>query len=242
MEQGDELRQTRLRIKQLENSISVTRVKKHDELTMARSFIESYHLWQLFINSLFDQVKLTILSDFATKMRHKQWWDSSPFFAFNRGYQMFLRVRAAGNDDGEGTHVSVYLHLMNGPHDDELKQSGHWPLRGTFYVELLNKFNDNNYYNDDKYNHLKIIRFNNHTDVNATKRVMEGDMATVGLGYPQFVSHDDLNRYYYRYLKDDTLHFRVTYEHIDLEEALLYLAVVVVIYLSLFYCCTFCFI
>ena len=36
-----------------------------------------------------------------------------------------------------GTHVSVYLHLMKGPYNDKLEQSGHWPLSVTFTVELL---------------------------------------------------------------------------------------------------------
>ena len=45
---------------------------------------------------------------------------------------MCLIVDAAGYGDGEGTHVSVFLYLLKGPHDDKLEQSGHWPLRGTF--------------------------------------------------------------------------------------------------------------
>ena len=57
--------------------------------------------------------------------------------AFNEEYQMFSRVDGAGKGDD---HLSVYLHLMKGPHDDQLEQSGHWPLRGTFTIELLNRF------------------------------------------------------------------------------------------------------
>ena len=57
-----------------------------------------------------------------------------------------MQVYAAGYGDGEGTHVSVFLHLMKGPHDDKLEQSGHWPLRGTFTIELLNQLNDSDHY------------------------------------------------------------------------------------------------
>ena len=56
------------------------------------------------------------------------------------------RVDAAGYDRGEGTHVSVFLYLMKGSHDDELEQSGHWPLRGTFTIELLNQKIDYDHY------------------------------------------------------------------------------------------------
>ena len=65
---------------------------------------------------------------------------------------MCLRVDAAGNGDGKGTHVSVYLYLMKGPHDDELEQSGHWPLKGTFTIELLNQLNDSDH-------HICMVQF-----------------------------------------------------------------------------------
>ena len=84
-------------------------------------------------NHAYDQI---IMYNFTNKKVNKEKWISSPFFAYEGGYQMCLRVDAAGYGDGEGTHVSVYLHLMKGPHDDKLEQSDHWPLRGTFTIEL----------------------------------------------------------------------------------------------------------
>ena len=50
---------------------------------------------------------------------------------------------------------------MKGPHDDKLEQSGHWPLRGTFTIELLNQLNDS-----DHHEH-KV--FNRHTDGESIK-------------------------------------------------------------------------
>ena len=76
------------------------------------------------------------VSKFTLWLKSRQSWSSSSFFAFSEGYQMCLRVESAGDDKGEGTHVSVYLHLLKGPHDDKLKQSGHWPLRGTFIIMM----------------------------------------------------------------------------------------------------------
>ena len=46
---------------------------------------------------------------------------------------MCLRVHAAGND--KGTHLSVYLYLMKGPHDDELCNMA---TEGKFEIKLLN--------------------------------------------------------------------------------------------------------
>ena len=40
------------------------------------------------------------------------------------------------------------LYLIEGPHDETLKQSGHWPLRGTITIKLLSVFH---YYKDKVY-------------------------------------------------------------------------------------------
>ena len=62
-------------------------------------------------SELSDQVAPAIvkMSSFTKKLKDKEGWHSSPFFAFEGGYQMCLLVDAAGYGDGEGTHVSVYL-------------------------------------------------------------------------------------------------------------------------------------
>jgi len=85
------------------------------------------------------------MSNFTEKMKNRLEWWSDPFFAFWRGYKMYLWVGAGGNGEFKGTHVSIFLYLMKGPYDDELEQLGHWPLRGMFKVELLDQVNDGKY-------------------------------------------------------------------------------------------------
>ena len=53
-----------------------------------------------------------------------------------------MHVDAAGHGKGKDTHLSVYLYLMEGPHDDELT----WPLRGKFEIKLLNQISDTLHY------------------------------------------------------------------------------------------------
>ena len=105
-------------------------------------------------------------SNLNKNLKEKKEWYSSPFFAFEGGYQMCLRIDAAGYGDGKSTHVSVYLYLMTGPHDDQLEQSGNWPLRGTFTIELLNQLN-----NSDHYTH--IVQFTTYTGGNFANRVLK---------------------------------------------------------------------
>ena len=142
------------------------------------------------------------MSTFAKKVRDKEEWYSTPFFAFEKGYQMCLKVYAAGHDEGEGTHVSVYLHLMVGLYDDELHESGHWPLRGTFTIELLNQLNDSDHYN-------RIVQFHPYLCHKCTNRVLYGK--ATGWGYHQFISHDTLLHHSNNiYHKNDFLIFRIS--------------------------------
>ena len=138
------------------------------------------------------------LSKFSQWVKSKDIWLSSPFFAFKEGYQMFLSVNAAGYDDEEGTHVSVYLYLMKGPHDDKLEQSGHWPLRGTFTIELLNQLNDSDHYSPAVTYILS----------GSGKRVI-GDEIDAIEAVVKYISHDTLFKHG-GYLKDDTIHFRIS--------------------------------
>ena len=65
-------------------------------------------------------------------------WHSDPFYTHSNEYKMSLRIYAAGSGDSKGTHVSVFLCLMKGSHDDELT----WPLRGKIEITLLNQFSN----------------------------------------------------------------------------------------------------
>ena len=69
-------------------------------------------------------------------------WYSDSFYTHNKGYRMCLNVCPAGIGDGKGTHLSVFLCLMKGPHDDELK----WPLREKFEVKLMNQISDSKHH------------------------------------------------------------------------------------------------
>ena len=204
--------------------LSITEIQQQNILlqeTLNRTIAhQQYHhqlsnsMWstKLWLSSeLSNQVAPVIvrMSSLTEKVRNKEEWYSSPFFAFDGGYLMGLRVYAAGNGDGKGTHVSVFLHLLKGPHDDKLEQSGHWPLRGTFTIELLNQLNDSDHYS-------RMVQFHHYLCRNCTKRVLEGVKASNGLGNPQFISHDSLFHHSNNsYHKSDFLIFRISSEDME---------------------------
>ena len=120
-------------------------------------------------------------------------------------YKVTLGVYPNGNRrSGEGTHVSVFIHLMKGPIDDHLQ----FPIRGIFTVELMNWISDSQ--------HIQWpIAFDD--CIPHRERVMTGKRA-VGWGIPQFISHNDLmmSSSSQKYLDEDKMCFKISFEPLPL--------------------------
>ena len=115
---------------------------------------------------------------------------------------MCLRVDANGDGEGKCTHVSVYVYLMRGDNDDNLK----WPFKGTIKVSLLNQLEDGQ--------HLTRQLWSPGSNIpeDASGRVTDSERAGMGWGYPKFISHQELSyqgNKNSQYSKDNTLFFRV---------------------------------
>ena len=140
------------------------------------------------------------LTNYQKRKKDNDKFYSSPFYTSPTGYKMCIRVDANGYGGGNGTHVTVYAHLMKGDNDDSLT----WPFTGSVTVELLNQLEDKNH-------HTHPVSFP--ADSVASKRVVEGERGT-GRGRPQFIPHSELDYYNSdqncQYLKDNTLIFRVS--------------------------------
>ena len=118
-----------------------------------------------------------------TKASNSQMFYSSP-----NGYNMQVKVFANGDD----THVSVYINILEGKHDAKLK----WPFVGNVTIEILNHLNDNNHF-------IRII------PIKQKYNLLVGS----GRGYSDFIPHSKLAHDPVKstqYLKDDTLYFRVS--------------------------------
>ena len=133
------------------------------------------------------------LTEYQKKKDNNEITMSPSFYTSPAGYHVRLIVCANGERDGEQTHVSVFIEILKGEHDNILK----WPFIGTYVFELLNQLEDKN--------HLTM-----------TANIVSENQAKVGeyaQGYLQFIPHSKLcndpsNNT--QYLKDDTLYFRVT--------------------------------
>lgn len=123
-----------------------------------------------------------------------------PFYTHPHGYRMCVSVYPNGHGDGEGTHVSIFVFMMQGPYDDYLK----WPFQGEITIQIDNQAGD--------HNHIEtVIEYTPYTRAYAV-RVTDKERSDNGLGNHQFLPHDKLHynaRRKTQYLKNDTLHVRV---------------------------------
>ena len=142
-----------------------------------------------------------IISDFSEKKEANEKWISSPLYTHNSGYKFCLEVYPNGNLTGSGSHLSVFVALMRGEYDNELK----WPFEGDIRVELLNWRADDNH-------HSGTTPFNRYYDPNGIySHIVTNQEIAPGLGMPRFISHTDLmSTTNTEYLCDDYLKLRVS--------------------------------
>ena len=107
---------------------------------------------------------------------------SEPIFAFQNGFKFCLKFYPDGIDkEGiEGHYMSVFLHLVVGPHDEMLEKSGHFPINRNFVIELLNPRED--------VHHIKKILFSSSCHGNWTGRTIDVPINPEGCGFSEFIS------------------------------------------------------
>ena len=99
-----------------------------------------------------------------------------------------------------GTHVSVFVSLMRGEHDDKLT----WPFRGDITIQLMNQNSD-----EDHVEYTAVFGDRTATHEDVSGRVTVGIRAENGWGICKFISHTKLESTE-QYIKNDCIKFRVT--------------------------------
>lgn len=124
-----------------------------------------------------------------------------PFSTGSRGYQMCLQVFPNGFGDGKGTHLSIFMCMMKGLYDDELK----WPFRGAITIQIVNQLENKNHYE-------KTFQFDSNTPKQDTVRVTNGERSKGGWGLAKLLAHDKLGYNASKntqYLKDGIIIVRI---------------------------------
>ena len=122
-------------------------------------------------------------------------WYSTPFYSGPQGYKMHLRVYANGYKDGAGTHVSVYVQIIQGEYDDTLM----WPYTGTVTFEIIN-------WKDDRYHVKKAIDFNHEGSIAIGAGNKPREEGNKSWGYHLSIHHNKLYGSNSQYVNNDILY------------------------------------
>ena len=173
-------------------------------------------LWSVFLNESSaeafrgNQVAPVILklSDFSEKLKQKKRWDSSPFFAFEGGYQMRLRIHPIDVSMYDRFFLSASLYVMQGPYDNALEHLGDQQLfEGTFTIELLNQLSDNDHITN-------VVTLSSEICIRCTK-IMGGEIVRKW-GYSVLVPHNTfLHKDNSEYVRSNSLYFRISHKKAD---------------------------
>ena len=185
--------------KRIRKEIKVHEEEHEHHLSLALTKITELNRRVLKIeNSLLlskDGLQITgLVSEYSYKRRTNYKHYSEPFFTSPTGYRMCLVVYPNGEGDRKGSHLSVFLKILHGPHDNQLD----WPLNGAFIIELLNQLEDRNH-------HRRTLDYPSDKDINKP--------GGTTWGYPTFLKQSELDfnsSKNTQYLKDDKLYIRVT--------------------------------
>ena len=134
-----------------------------------------------------------IMDDFEEHKKNDNDWYSPPFYSHVGGYKMCLKVYANGVGDAKGTHVSVYVYLMRGEFDDDLK----WPFSAHITIDLKKNIPPHHKYR---------FKFEGGKQCNKPKENYKCN--TSGWGYRTYISHADI--YSGRYLSNNRLTFCIS--------------------------------
>lgn len=148
-----------------------------------------------------------VVTNFAHYKKNGLRWDSPPFYSHPGGYKLKPQVWPNGFSTQKGTYVSVFIAVIRGEYDDQLK----WPFTGEVTVRLLN-LNKENALAQDSGHWDRTISFDNETPFSCCCKPV-GCSGLTSWGYSDFIAHPDLSYNAYKntvYLVHDIVRFVVT--------------------------------
>ena len=145
------------------------------------------------------------IDNFASKKQNDEVWVSPPFYTHVAGYKMRMEVYLNGYGIGKGTHISVFLSMMQGENDNYLP----WPFQGAVITILfLNQRGIVKNKMFESFGHAAAYLTIQDTSLEFCARVTNGTHGP-GRGFIKLVPNSQIGRY----VVNDTL--RVKLHKID---------------------------
>ena len=140
------------------------------------------------------------MDNFSQHKKDGDRWCSTPFYSGPQHYKMRLKVHANGFSTGAGTHVSVYVQIIQGEYDDTLT----WPYTGTVTYEIINwKGNRDHVKRTADFSKESVI-------AGGYGNKPTGKNRSHGWGHNKALSHNELYGSNSQYVNNDILCIRVS--------------------------------
>ena len=122
-------------------------------------------------------------------------WRSPSFYSHPGGYKLYCNAYPNGVDDVKGTHLSLFVYIMRGEYDDQLK----WPFNGVVTIEMFN-------WGTNEWDYCNDITLDDSVPITNRRRVVDG-ISGSGLGFFTWITSKELAE---KYLQEDVIRFKVT--------------------------------
>lgn len=131
------------------------------------------------------------VDNFSVKKQNDEKWISPPFYTHIAGYKMCMAIYPNGDCEARGTHLSVYLYLMQGENDNYLP----WPFPGAVITILfLNQRGTVKNMVLESFGHSPSYLTIEDTDRDFCARVTDGTRNS-GLGFRKAIGNSRIGRY-----------------------------------------------
>ena len=144
------------------------------------------------------------LRGFKNRKKNEECHDTQPFYTHPSGYKMCLVVYFNGNQEGKGTHLSVYLKVLPGEFDEILA----WPFCGELNIRLLNQ-------RKNRFHHQQVLPLTSDANLHIRKKPDAGANPAnqSSWGFQKFIPLSELPAKGMfadkEYLKDDSIILQV---------------------------------
>ena len=121
-------------------------------------------------------------------------WRSPSFYSHPGGYKLSCYVHTNGSGDAKGTHFSLYVVIMRGEYDDQLK----WPFNGVVTIDIFN-------WGTKEWDYTETIPLDDSVPINTRGRAVDS-LFGGNWGYMGWVLSAELVK---KYLQRDVVRFKI---------------------------------
>ena len=122
-------------------------------------------------------------------------WRSPSFYSHPGGYKLYCNVYPNGMGDGNGTHLSLFVHIRQGEYDYQLK----WPFNGIVTIAMFNR-------RTNEWDNSNDIKLDDSVPIKDRRRAVDC-ISGGGRGYSRWTTSKELAK---KYLQDGVIRFKVT--------------------------------